>query len=138
MPRAIIPGELKRYYDDWRMSPGVAHRGAVYLTGMTATAADGTVPADAGSQIREAFRKVGLVLEEAGLGFSDILEMTSYHVGLRDHLALFRSIRDEFVAEPYPAWTAIEVAGFVTDGVIVEIRVIAAAPDAGREPASPS
>lgn len=128
MPRPIIPGELENYRDDWRMSPGIEHEGTVYLTGMTATDADGTLPADDASQIREAFRKVGLVLEEAGLDFSEILEMTTYHVGLRDHLDLFRAIRAEFISEPYPAWTAIEVAGFVTEGVIVELRVIAAAP----------
>lgn len=131
MARAVIPAELARYRADWRMSPGVEHNGVLYLTGMTATSADGTVPADPEAQIREAFRKVGLVLAEAGAGFSDILEMTSYHVGLRDHLALFRAIREEFVSEPCPAWTAIEVSGFTTEGVIVELRVIAAAP-AGR------
>lgn len=123
--RAIIPAELRRYYDNWHMSPGLLHDGVVYLTGMTATGSDGTVPADPAAQMREAFRKVGLVLEEAGAGFADILEMTSYHVGLREHLDLFRSIRNEFVAEPYPAWTAIEVSGFATEGVIVEIRVTA-------------
>lgn len=29
------------------------------------------------------------------------------------------------VTEPCPAWTAIEVAGFASDGVVVELRVIA-------------
>ena len=126
--RAIVPTELERYRDDWRMSPGLEHNGVIYLTGMTATAADGTVPDDPAEQIREAFRKIGLVLAEAGLGFADLLEMTSYHVGLREHLDLFRSIRAEFVQEPYPAWTAIEVSGFTTEGVIVEIRAIAKRP----------
>jgi enamine deaminase RidA (YjgF/YER057c/UK114 family) len=66
-----------------------------------------------------------MVLEEAGLNFSAIVEMTSYHVGLRDHVASFKRVRDEFVEEPYPAWTAIEVAGFVREGAIVELRAIA-------------
>jgi enamine deaminase RidA (YjgF/YER057c/UK114 family) len=51
--------------------------------------------------------------------------MTTYHLGLRDHLDLLRSIRAEFVREPYPAWTAIEVAGFVSEGSIIEIRIVA-------------
>jgi enamine deaminase RidA (YjgF/YER057c/UK114 family) len=125
--RAIIPAELQGYHDDWHMSPGVEHNGVVYFTGMTATR-NGAVANDPETQIREAFRKVGLVLEEAGLGFGDLLEMTTYHVGLRGHLDLFRSIRAEHVKEPYPAWTAIEVSGFATEGVIVEIRVIAKRP----------
>ncbi|MEX0956574.1 MAG: RidA family protein [Rhizobiaceae bacterium] len=122
--RAIIPAEMQPYYDDWRMSPGIEHNGVVYFTGMTGTV-KGVVSDDPETQMREAFRKVGLVLEEAGLGFGDLLEMTTYHVGLRDHLQLFKSIRAEFVEEPYPAWTAIEVSGFATEGVIVEIRAIA-------------
>ena len=51
--------------------------------------------------------------------------MTSYHVGLRDHLEIFKQIRARYVVEPYPAWTAIEVAGFVSEGAIVELRCIA-------------
>jgi len=62
------------------------------------------------------------------MDFGHIVEMTTYHVGLRDHLEVFKSIRDEFVKEPFPAWTAIEVAGFVREGTIVEIRVIARQP----------
>jgi enamine deaminase RidA (YjgF/YER057c/UK114 family) len=57
--------------------------------------------------------------------------MTTYHLGLRDHLDLLRSIRAEFVREPYPAWTAIEVAGFVSEGSIIEIRIVAS-PDISR------
>lgn len=126
--RAIVPDEMTRYRDDWRMSPGIEHHGVIYMTGMTATAADGSVPEDAAAQMREAFRKIGLVLKQAGLGFGDILEMTTYHVGLRGHLDLLKSIRAEYVVEPYPAWTAIEVSGFATAGVIIEIRVIAKRP----------
>ena len=122
--RAIIPADMQPYYEDWRMSPGLEHNGVVYFTGMTGRV-HGTVSPDPETQMREAFRKVGLVLEEAGLGFGDMLEMTTYHVGLRDHLELFKTVRAEFVKEPYPAWTAIEVSGFATEDVIVEIRVIA-------------
>ena len=125
--RAIIPGEMQPYYESWRMSPGLEHDGVVYLTGMTGTV-KGVVSPDPETQMREAFRKVGLVLDEAGIGFGDILEMTTYHVGLRAHLDLFKAIRAEHVVEPYPAWTAIEVSGFATEGVIVEIRVIAKRP----------
>lgn len=77
--------------------------------------------------MRNAFDKVGSVLEKAGLDFGAVVEMTTYHVGLKDHFDLFKSVRADYVEEPYPAWTAIEVAGFVSDGAIVEIRVIARA-----------
>lgn len=110
------------------MSPGLDANGFVFLTGFTGVDVDGSLSSVAAEQIETAFRQVDLVLREAGLSFADVVEMTSYHVGLRDHLDQFRAIRDRFVREPYPAWTAIEVAGFATAGVVIELRVIARRP----------
>lgn len=103
--------------------------GHVFFTGFTGVDQNGNLSDDPETQIRNVFEKIGFVLRDAGLNFGSIVEMTSYHIGLRENLRLFKSIRSEFVVEPYPAWTAIEVAGFVREGAIVEIRVIAAAPD---------
>ncbi len=121
----IIPAIMQSYYDDWRMSPGLETGGFIFLTGLTGAEPDGTLSNDPEEQIRQAFIQVATVLSEGGLTFEDVVEMTTYHVGLRGHLELFKEIRADYVREPYPAWTAIEVAGFVTEGVIVEIRAIA-------------
>lgn len=83
------------------------------------------MPEDPANQMRNAFENIGGVLREAGLTFRSLVEMTSYHVGLRDHFDLFDSIRLDYVEEPYPAWTAVEVAGLRREGAIVEIRAIA-------------
>lgn len=123
--QAVTPDNLRRLRDDWHMSPGLVSNGLLFLTGMTGSRADGSCAADPAEQIRDAFAKVLAVLAEAGLDHSHIVELTSYHVGLQAHLELFRQIRDEYVAEPYPAWTAIEVVGFVVPDAIVELRVVA-------------
>ena len=52
--------------------------------------------------------------------------MTTYHVGLRDHLDDFVKVKDEFIAEPYPAWSAIGVSELITAGTLVEIILTAA------------
>ncbi|WP_299726504.1 RidA family protein [uncultured Tateyamaria sp.] len=125
MPKAIVPPTLDTYVTDWKMSPGLQHDGFVFMTGFTGASADGKYSDDPAEQIETVFAKIQAVLEEAGLGFEHLVEMTSYHVGLRDHLEQFRSIREQYVQEPYPAWTAIEVTGFVRDGAVVEIKCIA-------------
>ena len=125
--KSIVPAELQSYYDDWKMSPGLLSNGHVFFTGFTGVDDKGELPDDPESQIRNSFEKIGFVLRDAGLGFESLVEMTSYHVGLRDHLETFKSIRSEFVSEPYPAWTAIEVVGFVRENAVVEIRAIAKA-----------
>lgn len=123
--RSIIPPEFKAASDQAKMSPAVLSANHLFFTGVTGSDLEGKMPADAERQMRNAFEKIGAVLREAGLSFRSVVEMTSYHVGLRDHFDLFDSIRLQFVEEPYPAWTAVEVAGLRREGAIVEIRVIA-------------
>lgn len=87
--------------------------------------ADGSMPLDPAEQFRSAFGKIGAVLALDGLDHSAIVEMTSYHVGLRDHFDTFNAVWGSYAREPYPAWTAVEVAGLRREGAIVEIRVLA-------------
>ncbi len=54
-----------------------------------------------------------------------------YHTGLRQHFALFDKVRLDYVEAPYPAWTAVEVAGLRWEGAVVEIRVIEVVDAAG-------
>ena len=68
---------------------------------------------------------MGRILEAAGLGFDDVLELTTFHVGLRDHLRAFLAVKDEFLQAPWPAWTAIGVSELAVPGARVEIKVTA-------------
>lgn len=125
----IIPAEMQSIYDDWRMSPGIAVGDLVFLTGFNGMGLDGTVSDNPVEQIETAFRQVEMVLSEGGMTFADVVDVTSYHVGLQDHLSAFREIWARHVKEPYPAWTSIEVVGFVSKDVVVELRVVARKPD---------
>ena len=87
-----------------------------------------SVADDPESQFRDTFRFLRANLEAADLPFDHIVEMTTYHVGLREHLDAFIKVKDEFISEPYPAWTAIGVTELITEGTLVEIRVIARRP----------
>ncbi len=127
--RAIVPPAFRAAAEQAKMSPGLLSGDHLFLTGVTGSGPEGEMPTDPEDQFRNAFEKIGLVLSEAGLTFDSLVEMTSYHVGLRDHFSLFDSVRLSYLAEPYPAWTAVEVAGLRRIGALVEIRVIAA-----REP----
>lgn len=127
--RAIVPPAFRAAAEQAKMSPGLLSGDHLFLTGVTGSGPEGEMPTDPEEQFRNAFEKIGLVLAEAGLTFGAVVEMTSYHVGLRDHFERFDSVRLSYVAEPYPAWTAVEVAGLRRVGALVEIRVIAS-----REP----
>jgi enamine deaminase RidA (YjgF/YER057c/UK114 family) len=42
-----------------------------------------------------------------------------------EHLQAFQAVRDDFLKEPYPAWTAIGVSALAVPGLFVEIRATA-------------
>jgi enamine deaminase RidA (YjgF/YER057c/UK114 family) len=83
------------------------------------------MPEGVEEQVRSAFEKIGSVLAEAGLSHDAIVEMTTYHVGIHEHFDLFNEVRCEYVSDPFPAWTAVEVAALRRTGAVVEIRVVA-------------
>ncbi len=103
MPKPVVPESLKSYVTDWMMSPGLEHGGFVFMTGFSGADSDGLLADDPTDQIEAVFEKIGMVLAEAGLSFEHLVEMTSYHVGLRDHLNAFKDIRAKYVSEPFPA-----------------------------------
>lgn len=121
----IIPKALQGSGAQLDVSPGIISGDHVFLTGMTGSLPDGTMPDTPKAQFRTAFAKIASVLGEAGLDLGAIVEMTSYHVDLHDHFDAFDAVRLEVLRPPYPAWTAVEVAGLRRAGALVEIRAIA-------------
>ena len=121
----IVPESDKSLYNNFHFAPAVRTNGMVICSGVIGTGADGKVPEAAADEFRLAWQGVGQVLKEAGLGYENIVDCTTYHVGLNDHLGDFMKVRDEFLAEPWPAWTAIGVTELAVRGGRVEIRVVA-------------
>jgi enamine deaminase RidA (YjgF/YER057c/UK114 family) len=125
--KSIIPSDVSAKYDKWHFSPAVESGGFVFVSGCTGTRPDGTNSKDIKEQFRQAFRAVEMSLIEAEVTLSDVVEIVTYHVGLKDHFRDFVLIKDEFIKEPYPAWTAIGVSELAADGAVIEIKVTAKA-----------
>jgi len=121
----IVPSEDKALYQNFHFAQAARTKGLVICSGQIGTQPGGGVPEAAEAEFRNAWKSVGRVLSAAGLTFSDIVDITSFHVGLRENLATFIKVKDEFVDEPYPAWTAIGVSELAVPGARVEIRVVA-------------
>ncbi len=122
--RLVLPPAFAAAAERLKMSPGILSGSHLFLTGVTGGNPLG-MPDDPEEQFRAVFEKIKTVLAEIDLTFDAVVEMTSYHVGIREHFDLFDRIRLEYVTEPYPAWTAIEAGGLRREGAIVEVRVIA-------------
>ena len=128
MPRDIIlPSQSKASYDNFHFAPAVrTASGVIFCSGQIGVDASGNVPQAAEDEFRNAWQAVGTVLREADLSYENIVEFTTFHVGLQAHLAAFMSVKDEFLSEPWPAWTAIGITELAVPGARVEIRVVAA------------
>lgn len=125
MKKTLAAPQFAHYPQDWHFSPVLMSGDFAFFSGQTGTRPDGTLASDPEQQFRDAFGFLAANLSAAELDFHDIVEMTTYHVDLRQHLASFIKVKDELIHPPYPAWTAIGVTELVTPGTLVEIRVIA-------------
>ena len=121
----IVPDKDKRLYDNWHFASTVRTADLVLCSGQIDSNDDGGVPESAEDEFRNAWNSVDHVLKAAGLDFENIIEYTSYHVNLNDHVRAFMKVRDEFLSEPWPAWTAIGITELALPGARVEIRVTA-------------
>jgi enamine deaminase RidA (YjgF/YER057c/UK114 family) len=120
----VVPAAQKHFYDRFHFAPAVKAGELLLCSGQIGAAPDGRPQADPETQFASAFEQVKAVLAEAGLGFSDVVELTTFHVGMQ-HLRTFSAVKDRYLAAPYPAWTAIGVAELAFPGGLVEVRVTA-------------
>ncbi len=126
-PEVVIPPGSEKTYERFHFAPAVRVGDMLYCSGVIG--ADGAkVPEDAGEEFAAAFSSLAEVLEAAGGSLDNVVEMTSYHVGLNDHIAEFMKAKDAAIAEPYPAWTAIGCTELAMPGARVEIKATAHLP----------
>lgn len=122
--RTVVPENMKAMYDQFHFAPGVRVGKTLYCSGQIGSGLDGKLDPDPAVQFTQAFENVRAVLDEAGAAFEDVVEITSYHVGMNDHIGVFMQVKDGFVKDPYPAWTAVGVSELAF-GALVEIKVTA-------------
>ena len=125
--RAVVPAGTEASSTRFGFSAAAEAAGLVFVSGVLGTGPDGELADDPAEQIEAAFRNVGATLVAAGTGWDRVVELTTFHVGLRAQLAAFVAVKARHLAAPYPAWTAIGVSELAVPGAIVEIRVVAEA-----------
>lgn len=117
--QVIIPDSLRKTYDDWHFAPAVQHNDLYFFSGVIG---HGDTVED---EFRNAWTSLGVVLEEAGLGYDDIIDSTLYMVGLQENMITMAKVKDEFIKEPYPASTWIGITELAIPNTHAEIKVTA-------------
>lgn len=121
----VIPKGQEGFYDQFHFAPAVKDGDRLFCSGVIGIGADGKASPDPDAQFTQAFETLSAVLSASGASFADVVEMTTFHVGLQKHLGAFMKIKDGYVKDPYPAWTAIGITELAIPGAILEIKVVA-------------
>lgn len=79
---------------------------------------------DVAAQCRQALENMKAVLEAAGATFANVVKITNYVLDAREYPKM-APVRAEYLREPYPASTLVEVRGLVYPELLVEIEAIA-------------
>lgn len=126
----IVPTQLDLLRSKRGYSPGVRVGNLLLIAGMLGRDEALNVIADPEAQLTRMFENMGLVLEEAGCSWSDVVELTGYFPTLQRDYDLFMTVRDRYIREPYPVMTMIGVAELALPGLVCELKGMAVIPTA--------
>jgi enamine deaminase RidA (YjgF/YER057c/UK114 family) len=121
----VVPKGMEMAYEQFHFAPAIRTGKWLRCSGQLGTDEQFQAIAEPEAQFVQAFENVKSVLAAAKLGFGDVVELTTFHVGLREHLGVFMKVKDRYLEAPYPAWTAIGVVELAVPDALVEIRVTA-------------
>jgi len=123
----VFPPGRQALYERHRYSPAVRSDGHLFVSGQVGSRADGSPEPDFEAQVRLAFANLEAILQAAGCGLDDIVDVTSFHTDPQSQFDTVLAVKNEvFPQPPYPTWTAIGVNWLA--GFDFEIKVIARIP----------
>ncbi|WP_262695208.1 Rid family hydrolase [Kordiimonas aquimaris] len=136
---AIIATERQKkgwYEGRYNYSPAVRAGDYIYVSGAVASArsSDGKPISreEFKASVRRAFEGIKDILAAGGADINSIIKITSFHVfdsplisiDKNDQVVAMAEVKNEYVGEPHPAWTAIGTTALLPDRGLVEIDVI--------------
>lgn len=125
----IFPAGRQALYEINRYSAAIRSGDLVFVSGQVGSREDGTPEPDFEAQVRRAFDNLAAVLEAAGCGLDDIVDVTTFHTDPERQFETINRVRATIFPEaPFPNWTAVGVKWLA--GFDFEIKVIARLPNA--------
>jgi enamine deaminase RidA (YjgF/YER057c/UK114 family) len=126
----IVAPELRTPPGVFSHATAVAATGRlVFVSGMTARRADGTIAGigDVGAQTRQVCENLTAALRAAGGTLDDVCRVDVFVRNMEDFAAI-HEVRREYFRPPLPASTMVEVAKLAAPEYLIEINAIAVLP----------
>lgn len=116
------------WYAPYKISQAIRANGVLYVSGQAGIDEHGrTVSDDFLTQGRQAFDNIRRVLAEAGADFTDVVKVGIFVTDMAANLDKVIALRAEFLSEPYPADTLLEVSSLAQPDWQIEVEVTALA-----------
>ena len=102
----------------------------VFISGMTARCADGTIAGigDIETQTRQVCENLKAAVEGAGGAMDNICRIDVF-IRNMEHFDIIHKVRREYFKEPLPASTMVEIVKMTSPDYLIEINAIAVVPD---------
>jgi 2-iminobutanoate/2-iminopropanoate deaminase len=102
----------------------------VFCAGQVALDVNGDIvgAGDIAAQTRQVMENLGIALAAAGATFADVVRVVNYITDV-DLFGQMAAVRREYLVEPYPASTLVEVSALLYPELLIEIEAIAVVPD---------
>ncbi|MEE4101828.1 RidA family protein [Pseudomonas viridiflava] len=121
----IVPPTMELIMDRTGYAPAVRVGHTLYCSGQVGRTRDMDVILNPEAQFIACWENLRTVLAEAGCTFEDIVDMTTYHVSMSEHMPVFRDVKNRLFPRGQCAWTCIGVAELAHPGLLLEIKCVA-------------
>ena len=117
----------RRFQEQLGYADAVVAGDTVYLSGVVVGQRDGETLEAA---YERTYVRIGAILKRAGVGWSDVVDVTSFHTDVNAQIQAMAAVQKKHMAGRIPAWTAIDVDRLIPDRGITEIKIVARRPAA--------
>jgi enamine deaminase RidA (YjgF/YER057c/UK114 family) len=124
----IIPPSMQPIVERAGYAPAVRVAKTIYCAGQVGRTSALEIIDEPEAQFVACWENLRQVLAAAGCTFEDVVEMTTYHVAMSQHMAVFREVKNRLFPRGLCAWTSIGVSELAHPGLLAEIKCIAVQP----------
>ncbi len=122
MPRFYNPNNIRAPFSAYshgvEVLPGAR---TIYFSGQVGCDPEGNVPSDFPAQMRNVYANIEAILKDGGMGFEDLIKMTSF-MTRREDIAEAREIRRQVLGDAQPAHTLLIVSGLASPDFLIEVE----------------
>ena len=97
----------------------------LFIAGQTPGKADGSVPENFEEQVEVVWKRIGAILEGAGMNYSNLVKVQTFVVG-QENMPKTSAIRKRILGDTRPTATLLCISGLADARYKVEIEAIAA------------